>query len=223
MVATRKGILGEKLGMTQIFDAETARAVPVTVLRTSPCRVTQVRSPEKDGYSGIQLAFGEVRPGRMNKPDQGHLDAAGVQSARTLMEVRTDDAADYSPGQEISCAIFNPGDRVDVTATSKGKGFSGVMKRHNFKGLSASHGTHRVHRSPGAIGACATPARVFKGTRMAGQYGNARVTTLNLEIVEADAERGLLMVKGAVPGPAGGVVLVRSGVKARKRAGVSNG
>ncbi|RIK11418.1 MAG: 50S ribosomal protein L3 [Acidobacteria bacterium] len=222
-MATRKGILGEKLGMTQIFDAETARAVPVTVLRTSPCRVAQVRSPETDGYSAVQLAFGEVRPGRINKPEQGHLDAAGVQSARTLAEVRTDDAAEYSLGQEITCSIFGPGDRVDVTATSKGKGFSGAMKRHNFKGLSASHGTHRVHRSPGAIGACATPARVFKGTRMAGQYGNARVTTLNLEVVEADAERGLLMVKGAVPGPAGGVVLVRSGVKSRKQAGAANG
>lgn len=216
-MATRKGILGEKLGMTQIFDPETARAIPVTVLRTSPCRVTQVKLPEKDGYAAIQLSFGEVPPERLNKPRQGHLDAAGVESARVLREVRTDDADGYQPGQELQCDIFSSGERVDVTATSKGKGFSGTMKRHNFRGLSASHGTHRVHRAPGAIGACATPARVFKGTRMAGQYGNARVTTLNLEVIEADSERGLLILKGAVPGPSGGVVLVRSGVKAKKK------
>lgn len=222
-MASRKGILGEKLGMTQIFDAETSRAIPVTVLRTSPCQVSQVKSTDRDGYSAIQLAFGESKPGRLNKPTQGHLDAAGVQSARALMELRTEDAEEYKPGQEITCEIFTPGEKVDATAISKGKGFAGVMKRHNFKGLGASHGTHRAHRSPGAIGACATPARVFKGTRMAGQYGNERVTILNLEIAESDPERGLLLVKGAVPGPNGGIVFVRSAVKAKTKSAVANG
>lgn len=222
-MASTKGILGEKLGMTQIFDPDTSRAIPVTVLRTTPCRISQVKNEKRDGYSAVQLAFGEVKPGRLNKPKQGHLDSAGIQSAKVLMELRTDNASEYKAGQEITCDIFSPGDKVDVTATSKGKGFSGVMKRHNFKGLGASHGTHRVHRAPGAIGACATPSRVFKGTRMAGQYGNERVTTLSLEVAESDGERGLLLVKGAIPGPNGGVVLVRSAVKARPRKGGENG
>lgn len=208
--------------MTQVFDPETSRATPVTVVRASPCHVSQVKDADKDGYAAVQLAFGEKAADRLNKPTQGHLDAAGIQTAVSLAEVRTDDASEYKKGQEVSCDIFSPGDRVDATGISKGKGFSGAMKRHNFKGLKASHGTHRVHRAPGAIGACATPARVFKGTRMAGQYGNERVTTLNLEVIEADAERGLLLLKGAVPGANGSVILVRSAIKSRQRAGAKS-
>ncbi|MEX0984470.1 MAG: 50S ribosomal protein L3 [Actinomycetota bacterium] len=208
-----KGIVGEKLGMTQIF-VET-RAVPVTVIKAGPCVVTQIRTPEIDGYSAVQLAYGQVAPRHVTKPEQGHFAKAGVQAARHLVELRTDDAGAYAPGQEVTTEIFAPGDMVDVVGVSKGKGFSGVMRRHGFKGLGSSHGTHKKHRSPGSIGACATPSRVFKGMRMAGQHGNTRVTVLNLEVVQADAERGLLLVKGAVPGPEGGLVMVRSAVKAQ--------
>jgi large subunit ribosomal protein L3 len=213
-MAVVRGILGEKLGMTQIFTDD-GRAVPVTVIKAGPCRVIQVKTPERDGYAAVQLAFGARK--RLSKPIQGHVAKAGVESVRHLVELRTDDASEYKPGQEVTVTIFQPGDQADVVGVSKGKGFAGVMKRHGFAGLSASHGTERKHRSPGAIGACATPSRVFKGMRMAGQMGHERVTVLNLEIVGSDAERGLLLVKGAVPGPNGGLLMVRSGVKTRER------
>ena len=204
-----KGILGEKLGMTQVFTDE-GRAVPVTVIKAGPCRVVQVKTPERDGYAAVQLSYGTRK--RAGKPVAGHFAKAGVEEpARHLVELRTDEA--FEPGQEITAAIFEPGERADVVGVSRGKGFAGTMKRHGFGGLPASHGTERKHRSPGAIGACATPSRVFRGTRMAGQMGNVRVTVLNLEVVEADVERGLLLLKGAVPGPVGGLVMVRSSVK----------
>jgi large subunit ribosomal protein L3 len=208
-----KGILGTKLGMTEIFT-EDSRAVPVTVIQAGPCVVTQVKTPETDGYSAVQLAYAEARKGKTNKPSAGHFEKAGVKKPlRHLVELRTDDAASYAPGQEITVDIFAPGERADVVGVSKGKGFTGTMKRHGFGGLGASHGTERKHRSPGSVGAAATPSRVFRGMRMAGQHGNARVTVLNLEVVEADTERNLLLLRGAVPGPAGGLVMIRSAVK----------
>jgi len=206
-----KGIVGEKVGMTQIF-VET-RAVPVTVIKAGPCVVTQVRTQETDGYDAVQLAFGSVRPQDVIKPSKGHFDKAGVEPMRHLVELRTDDAGTYATGQEITADLFTAGDKVDVVGVSKGKGFSGVMKRHGFAGLGSGHGVHKKHRSPGAIGACATPSRVFKGMRMAGHAGNQRTTVLNLEVVQADPERGLLLIRGAVPGPNGGLVMVRSAVK----------
>ncbi len=205
-----KGILGEKLGMTQIFDD--TRAIPVTVIKAGPCFVAQIKTREADGYDAVQLAFEEPRA--VTKPMRGHFDAHGGQVGRHVVELRTDDASSYEPGQELRSDVFEVGDIVDVVGVSKGKGFAGVMKRHGFAGLGASHGTQRKHRSPGAIGACATPSRVFKGMRMAGQHGNQRVTVLNLEVVQVDPERNLLLVKGAVPGPKGGLVMVRSAVKA---------
>jgi large subunit ribosomal protein L3 len=208
-MADVKGILGTKLGMTQIFDD--TRAIPVTVIKAGPCYVAQVKSVERDGYSAVQLAYGDARG--LNRPMQGHFDAHGGQPGRYVVEVRTDDAGAYEPGQELRADLFQAGDRADVVGVSKGKGFAGVMKRHGFGGLSGSHGTERKHRSPGAIGACATPSRVFKGMRMAGQMGNERVTVLNLEVVRADPERNLLLLKGAVPGPNGALVMVRSAVK----------
>jgi large subunit ribosomal protein L3 len=198
--------------MTQVFD-ENNRIVPVTVVKAGPCVVTQVRTIEKDGYAAVQIAFGAVDPRKVTKPETGHFAKAGVPPRRFLVEIRTADASSYSLGQEISLDIFAAGTKVDVVGTSKGKGYAGVMKRHNFRGLGAGHGVQRKHRSPGSIGACATPARVFKGTRMAGRMGHARVTTQNLTVHAVDAERGLLLLKGAVPGPRGGVVLVRSAVK----------
>ncbi|HEV2343566.1 MAG TPA: 50S ribosomal protein L3 [Actinocrinis sp.] len=207
-----KGVLGEKLGMTQVWDADN-RVVPVTVVKAGPCVVTQVRNPENDGYSAVQIAFGEIDPRKVNKPRKGHFDKAGVTPRRHLVELRTDDAAEYSLGQEITAEAFEAGARIDVVGTSKGKGTAGVMKRHNFKGLGSSHGTQRKHRSPGSIGACATPGRVFKGVRMAGRMGNARVTVQNLTVHAVDAEKGLLLIKGAVPGPTGGVVLVKTAAK----------
>jgi len=207
-----KGILGTKLGMTQIFDD--TRAIPVTVIKAGPCFVAQVKTEEKDGYSAVQLAFGATRPNGLTKPEQGHFDKHGGQTGRHVVEIRTDDAGSYEPGQELRADVFQAGERADVVGVSKGKGFAGVMKRHGFSGLSSSHGTERKHRSPGAIGACATPSRVFKGMRMAGQMGNERVTVLNLEVVRADAERNLLLLRGAIPGPEGGLVMVRSAVKA---------
>jgi large subunit ribosomal protein L3 len=207
-----KGILGRKLGMTQVWDAD-HRVIPVTVIQAGPCRVVQLKTPERDGYSAVQLAFGETRDRKLNKPELGHLKAATVPPAKHLAELRVDDLSGFEVGQVIAADVFTAGDHVDVTGISKGKGFTGVMKRHNFQGQGASHGTHKKHRAPGAIGACATPSRVFKGMRMAGQHGNQRVTTLNLEVVEGDAERGLLLVKGAVPGPAGSLVFVRDAVK----------
>jgi large subunit ribosomal protein L3 len=207
-----KGILGRKLGMTQVFD-DANRVVPVTVIEAGPCRVIQLKTPERDGYAAVQLAFGATKPTRLSKPELGHLKAANADPAKYLAELRVDDLSGFEIGQLLKADVFAAGERVDVTGISKGHGFSGVMKRHNFSGQGASHGNHKKHRAPGAIGACATPARVFKGVRMAGQYGNTRITTLNLEVVEGDAERNLLLVKGAVPGPSGGLVFVRNAVK----------
>jgi large subunit ribosomal protein L3 len=216
-MAQVKGILGTKLGMTQIFDD--TRAVPVTVIQAGPCVVAQVKTEATDGYRAVQLAFGQLRPASVTKPMRGHFDKAGADPGRFVVEIRTDDAEQYAPGQEIRADVFAAGERADVVGVSKGKGFAGVMKRHGFAGLSGSHGTERKHRSPGAIGACATPSRVFKGMPMAGQMGNERVTVLNLEVVQADAERNLLLIRGAVPGPDGALVMVRSAVKAPTRGG----
>jgi large subunit ribosomal protein L3 len=210
-----KAIVGEKVGMTQIWDDQN-RAIPVTMVKVPSVRVVQVKTPERDGYAALQVTFGAVKPSRLNRPQNGHFAAAGVEAGRRLVELRLDDIDGYGVGQELKVDQLAAGEKVDVTAVSKGKGFSGPMKRHNFKGQGASHGNHKKHRSPGAVGACATPARVFKGTRMAGQLGNRRVTTLNLEVVEADPERELLLVKGAVPGPRGGLVLIRDAVKGEK-------
>ena len=208
----KKAIVGEKVGMTQIWDDQN-RAVPVTLVKIAPCRVVQVKTPENDGYSALQVTFGAVRPSKLNKPELGHFTKSGVEPGRRLVELRVDDANGYSVGQELSADVLNAGERVDVTAVSKGKGFTGVMKRHNFKGMGAGHGAHKVHRAPGAIGACATPARVFKGTRMAGRMGHQQVTTLNLEVVQADPDREIVLLRGAVPGPRGGLVLIRDAVK----------
>ena len=216
-----KGIVGEKLGMTQVF-VET-RAVPVTVIKAGPCVVTQIRTQANDGYDAVQLAYGTMRPRDVSKPTQGHFDKAGAEPARYVVELRTDDAGTYETGQQITVDAFEVGEKVDVVGVSKGKGFSGVMKRHGFRGLGGGHGVHKKHRSPGAIGACATPSRVFKGMRMAGQFGNQRTTVLNLEVVQSDPERGLLLVKGAVPGPNGGLVMVRSAVKTPLKAGAQKG
>ena len=210
-----KGLLGAKLGMTQIFD-ERARVVPVTVVQAGPCTVAQVKSPEHDGYAAVQLAFGEVRPRRVNKPRAGHFAKAGIEPRRHLVELRTADAADYRPGQELKADVFAPGDRVDVVGVSKGKSTAGVVKRHGRAGLSASHGTERKHRSPGSVGACATPSRIFKGMRMAGHLGHERVTVLNLEVVKVDPDRNLVLVRGAVPGPKRGLVMLRSSVRAAR-------
>ena len=207
-----KGVLGTKLGMTQVF-ADDGRMVPVTVVAAGPCVVTAVRTPDADGYAAVQLGYGEVDPRRVNKPEAGHFIRAGVTPRRYLVELRTDNASDYTLGQDVTAETFEAGEFVDVTARSKGKGFAGVMKRHGFKGLGASHGTQRKHRAPGSIGGCATPGRVFKGVRMAGRMGGVRTTSPNLTLHGVDADRGLLLIKGAVPGPAGGLVLVRSAVK----------
>ncbi|MET0420571.1 MAG: 50S ribosomal protein L3 [Acidimicrobiia bacterium] len=207
-----KGILGRKLGMTQIWDDQN-RVVPVTVIEAGPCRVVQLKTPERDGYAAVQLAFGETKPQRLSKPELGHLKKADAPPTRYLAELRVADLSGFEVGQVLGADVFDAGERVDVSAVSKGKGFAGSMKRHNFKGQGASHGNHKSHRKPGSIGACATPARVFKGMKMAGQMGNERVTTLNLEVVEGDPERGLLLVKGAVPGPNGGIVFVRNAIK----------
>lgn len=205
-------LLGTKLGMTQVWDAA-GRLVPVTVVQVSTNVVTQVRTVEKDGYEAVQLAFGQIDPRKVTKPLKGHFAAAGVTPRRHLTEVRTSDAAQFTPGQELTAEVFAEGQTVDVMGTTKGKGFAGVMKRHGFKGVSASHGSHRNHRKPGSIGACATPSRVFKGVRMAGRMGAEQQTTQNLTVHAVDAERGLLLVKGPVPGPRGAVVLVRTAAK----------
>ncbi len=207
-----RGLLGTKLGMTQVFD-ENNRIVPVTVVAAGPCVVTRIRIPEKDGYSAVQLAYGTIDPRKVTKPVSGHYAAAGVTPRRHLVELRTADAADYQVGQEVTAEVFTAGAVVDVVGTSKGKGTAGVMKRHGFAGLGASHGTQRKHRSPGSIGGCATPSRVFKGTRMAGRMGNVRVSTQNLTVHRVDVESGLLLIKGALPGPKGGLVLVKTAVK----------
>jgi large subunit ribosomal protein L3 len=212
-----KGILGRKLGMTQVWDDQN-RIVPVTVIQAGPCRVVQLKTPERDGYSAVQLAFGDTKASRLTKPELGHLKVANVEPVKHLAELRVDDVAGFQIGQTIAADVFGAGERVDVSGISKGKGFSGAMKRYNFKGQGASHGNHKSHRAPGAIGACATPSRVFKGMKMAGRHGNARVTTLNLEVVEGDAERGLLLVKGSVPGANGTLVFIRNAVKAPEHA-----
>jgi large subunit ribosomal protein L3 len=206
------GILGTKLGMTQVFD-ENNRVVPVTVVQAGPNVVTQVRTPATDGYTAVQLAYGAVDPRRVNKPRTGHFTKAGTTPRRHLVELRTVDAGEYTVGQEITAEVFDAGAVVDVVGTSKGKGTAGVMKRHGFKGLGSSHGTQRKHRSPGSIGGCATPGRVFKGLRMAGRMGNARVTTQNLTVHRVDTDNGLLLIKGAVPGPRGGLLLVKTAAK----------
>ncbi len=208
----RKAIVGEKVGMTQVWG-EGNRAIPVTVVRVSPVRVVQVKTPERDGYSALQVTYGTRKASRLTKPEAGHFTRAGVEPGHRLVELRLEDISEYSVGQEIAADVLAAGDKIDVTAVSKGKGFAGGMKRHNFKGQGASHGNHKHHRAPGSVGACATPARVFKGTRMAGRLGGEQVTTLNLEVVEADVERQLVLVKGAVPGPRGGLVLIRDAVK----------
>ncbi len=209
-----KGVLGEKLGMTQVFD-DNNRMVPVTVVKAGPCVVTQVRTHDVDGYGAVQLAFGAIDPRKVTKPLAGHFAKAGVSPRRHVVELRTDDAADYTLGQEVTAETFASGQHVDVVGTSKGKGFAGVMKRHGFGGLGAGHGVQRKHRSPGSIGACATPARVFKGIRMAGRMGGVRTTTTNLTVHAVDETKGLILIKGAVPGPRGGLLLVRTPAKGR--------
>jgi large subunit ribosomal protein L3 len=209
-----KAILGQKLGMTQVFDDE-ARAIPVTVIKAGPVHVTQIKTIENDGYNAIQISYGEVKPGRVSKPEAGHFAKAGVAPGSHLVEIKVDDPSQFELGQELRVTeMFEAGTKADVSGVSKGKGFAGVMKRHNFAGQGASHGTHKKHRAPGSIGACATPSRVFKGMRMAGRMGGEQVTTLNLEVVSVDEERGLLLLGGSVPGPKGSVILVREAVKA---------
>ena len=209
---TTKGLLGKKLGMTQVWD-EANKLIPVTVIEITPNVVTQLRTPEIDGYSAVQIAYGQIDPRKVNKPKTGHFDKAGVTPRRHVTEVRTADAAEYALGQEIAVDIFEAGQKVDVVGTSKGKGFAGVMKRHNFKGVSSSHGSHRNHRKPGSIGASSTPSRVFKGMRMAGRMGGERVTAMNLRVHAVDLDKGLILVKGAVPGARGRIVFVRNAVK----------
>jgi large subunit ribosomal protein L3 len=207
-----KGILGEKLGMTQVWD-EANKVIPVTVIKAGPNVVTKVRTKEEDGYTAVQLAFGEIDPRKVNKPEKGHFAKAGVTPRRHVVEIRTLDANNYTLGQEINADLFAAGEAVDVTGTSKGKGFAGVMKRHGFHGLRASHGVERKHRSPGSVGANSTPGRVFKGLKMAGRMGSDRVTTVNMTIAQIDPENNLILVKGAVPGAIGSLVLIRSAAK----------
>lgn len=211
-ITTTRGLLGTKLGMTQVWD-EQNKLVPVTVLEITPNVVTQIRTPEKDGYAAIQIAAGQIDPRKVNQPAAGHFQAAGVTPRRHLTEVRTDNAGVYELGQELAVDLFAAGQKVDVVGTSKGKGFAGVMKRHNFAGVSASHGAHRNHRKPGSIGASSTPSRVFRGMRMAGRMGGERVSVLNLTVHSIDVEQGLMLVKGAVPGARGRLVFVRNAVK----------
>jgi large subunit ribosomal protein L3 len=213
MAVVTKGILGRKLGMTQIFD-ESSRAIPVTAIEAGPCRIAQVRTPERDGYSAIQLAFGEIRENKLSKPRLGHLKKADLAPHRHLVELRVADAGRFEVGQELRADdVFAAGEKADVIGTSKGKGFAGVMKRHGFHGAPASHGTERKHRTPGSIGAGTTPHHVFKGQKMAGRMGHERVTILNLEVVRVDGARNLILVRGAVPGPDGGLVIIRSAVR----------
>lgn len=214
MAVEVKGILGRKIGMTQVFD-DAGHAVPVTVVQAGPCRVAQLKTLETDGYYAVQLAFGDAR--RPNKAVAGHYAKAGVEAGRHLVELRVPDTAVFELGGEIKADVFEEGETVDVIGVTKGKGFAGAMKRHNFAGLSASHGTQKKHRSPGSIGACATPARVFRGTRMAGHMGHTRVTTLNLKVIKVDPERNLMLIRGAVPGPRGGLIMVRSAMRLRQR------
>ena len=215
-----KGILGAKLGMTQVWDNN--KVVPVTVVQAGPCVVTQVRTPDKDGYAAVQLAYGAVNPRKVTKPKAGHFAKAGVAPRRFLVELRTTDASGYELGSEVTVEAFQAGTPIDVTGRTKGKGFAGVMKRHGFGGLRASHGVERKHRSPGSIGACATPGRVFKGVGMPGRMGGGRYTAQGLTIQAVDPEQNLILVRGAIPGPKGALVLIRSAAKAPvKKAGVA--
>jgi len=211
-----KAIVGEKVGMTQVWG-DGNQVIPVTVLKVAPMRIVQVKTTERDGYAALQVTYGSAR--KLNKPESGHFAKAGVAGGATLVELPIDDIDGFAVGQEITADVLAAGERVDVIALSRGKGFAGVMKRHNFKGQGASHGNHKMHRAPGAVGSCSFPGRVFKGVRMAGRMGGDQVTTLNLEIVQADAERELVLVKGAVPGPRGGMVIVRNAAKTSKKAG----
>ena len=215
---TAKAIVGEKVGMTQVWDDQN-RAIPVTVVKVSPARVVQVKTPEKEGYSALQVTWGTRRTSTLTQPELGHFDKAGVTPGKKLVELRLDDVSSYVVGQEIAIDVFEKGEMIDATAVSKGKGFAGGMKRHNFSGQGASHGNHKHHRAPGSIGACSTPGRVFKGTKMAGRYGGGQVPTTNLEVIRVDVERNLVLVKGAVPGPRGGVVVLRTSVKNPMKAG----
>ncbi len=212
-----KGLLGTKLGMTQLWD-ENNLVVPVTVIDARTNVVTQVRTPEVDGYNAVQVGYGEIEGRKVTKPQAGHFDKAGTTPRRHVVEIRTVNAADYSVGQELGVDTFAAGEEIDITGTSKGKGFAGVMKRHGFHGVSASHGAHRNHRKPGSIGACATPGRVFKGVRMAGRMGRDTVTVQNLTVHAVDAERGLILVKGAIPGPKGSLVVLRTAAKKNQEA-----
>ena len=207
-----QGVLGSKLGMTQVWD-EAGRLVPVTVVQAGPCVVTQVRTSDSDGYDAVQIAYGAIDPRKVNMPSAGHFAKAGVTPRRHLVELRTADAGQYALGQEITASTFAAGQKVDVVGTTKGKGTAGVMKRHGFHGVGASHGAHRNHRKPGSIGGASTPGRVFKGMKMAGRMGHVRQTTQNLTVHAVDAERGLLLIKGALPGPKGGIVLVTTAAK----------
>ena len=208
----QKAIVGEKVGMTQVWDDDN-KIVPVTVVKVTPCRVVQVKTPENDGYSAIQVTIGQKEARKLSSPEAGHFAKAGVEPGTELVELRLDDVSDYTVGHEFGADTFEPGDMVDAIGTSKGKGFAGVMKRHNFSGQRATHGAHLVHRMPGSIGQCATPARVFKGTRMAGRMGSDRVTTQSLRIVQTDPEKNVVLVRGSVPGPKGGTVIIRNAVK----------
>jgi large subunit ribosomal protein L3 len=210
----QKAIVGSKVGMTQVWD-EQNRVVPVTVLSVKPCRVVQIKTAETDGYSAIQVTFGERNPDKLSSPARGHFAKAGVAPGSKLVELRLDDVSSFELGQELAADVLGAGELVDVTSVSKGKGFAGAMKRHNFKGGRASHGAHKNHRKPGAVGQCATPGRIFKGKKMPGRMGGQKVTTLNLEVVRADTENDIVLVRGSVPGPKGGTVIVRNAVKAK--------
>ena len=210
-----KGIIGKKIAMTQIFTEE-GKVIPVTMVEAGPCMVTQIKTVEKEGYDALQLGFGAVKEKKVSKPQKGHFESKNLEPRRHLAELRVEDPAGYQLGQEITVDIFAKGDHVDITGRSRGKGFAGVIKRYNFRGGPASHGAH-FHRAPGAIGACATPSRVFKGTRMPGRMGAERVTALNLEIVDVKTERNILLLRGSVPGPDGGLLLIRESVKTRKK------
>ncbi len=207
----QQAIVGEKVGMTQTWVDD--KVVPVTMLRVEPMRIVQIKTNERDGYTALQVTYGQKKANKLNKPQAGHFEKAGVEPGKRLVELRLDSVDGFEVGQEITVEQIAAGTKVDVTGTSRGKGFAGVMKRHNFKGAPASHGAHKNHRKPGAIGQCAFPARVFKGMRMAGHMGHEQVTTQNLEVVKSDPERNILLIKGSVPGPAGGVVIVRNAVK----------
>ena len=215
-----KSIVATKVGMTQVWD-EDNRVVPVTVLRVQPCRVVQIKTPERDGYSAVQVTFGHRDARKLTMPEAGHFDAAGVDAGIKLVELRVDDVSEYEVGQTLTADTFAAGELVDITGVSKGKGFAGTMKRHGFGGAPASHGAHRNHRKPGAIGACATPARVFKGQRMSGRMGGEKVTTLNLTVIEADPEREIVLVRGSVPGPKRSTVLIRNAAKVAVKGGAA--